>query len=91
MELFPGLKLNVFWHTDETASLNSVDEDAEIPLSEYTIREHTFYTVDFVRISDYKNTCSIASGGFIFLVNETVENVNTKITEIKNNSFFNIN
>lgn len=91
MDLFPGLDLKIYWHTDETSAIDNVDENAEIKLSQYTLREHTFYTIDFVRNSDYENVASIGSGGYMFLVNESKESVNKKIADIKQNQIFNIN
>ena len=73
------LALKCLWIPDDVAEESEL---TNLPISDDDIveKEITFYHIEHVRYNSNKN-CTIVSGGFEYLINETYESVNAKILE----------
>ena len=73
------ITLNCLWVPDDVAEESELTNQ---PISDDDIveKEITFYIIEHVRYNSDQN-CTIVSGGFEYLVNETYESVNAKIAE----------
>lgn len=59
------------------------DENIEMSLEECETVEHTFYTIDNIKPLDNGKYCIVASGGYLYTVNERHSIVKEKIAEQK--------
>ena len=77
-----GIKVKVFYLEGEDA-LQLEDLGVEIKLEDCVLKTYTLYNIDFVTEYD-KKYCSVSCGGEDFLVNETMDSVNKRISESRN-------
>lgn len=77
--MIPPLTLKCLWVPDDVAEESEL---TNLPISSDDIveKEITFYVIEHVRYNSDQN-CTIVSGGFEYLVNETYESVNAKIAQ----------
>ena len=74
-----GLELNIFWLEYED-QINQMEMGLEINVSDLETKPIMFFTIDHVRpINEFY--CTIVSGGFNYLVNQSYEVVLAKIQE----------
>ena len=73
------LTLKCLWIPDDVAEESEL---TNLPISDEDIQEKeiTFFVIEHLRYNSDKN-CTIVSGGFEYLVNETYDSVNAKILE----------
>ena len=73
------LTLKCLWIPDDVAEESEL---TNLPISDDDIQEKeiTFFVIEHLRYNSDKN-CTIVSGGFEYLVNETYDSVNAKILE----------
>ena len=74
-----GLELNIFWLENED-QINQMEMGLEINVSDLETKPIMFFSIDHVRPSN-KFYCTIVSGGFEYLVNQSYEVVLAKIQE----------
>ncbi len=73
------LTLKCLWIPDDVAEESEL---TNLPISDDDIQEKeiTFFVIEHLRYNSDKN-CTIVSGGFEYLINETYDSVNAKILE----------
>jgi len=73
------LTLKCLWIPEDIVEESEL---TNLPISANDIQEEeiTFYQIEHVRMTNKKN-CTVVSGGFEYLVNETYDSVNAKILE----------
>ena len=73
-----GIVLNVLWNSEEDMDLINKGVDVEVKIENAVLMEHTFYNIDFIR--PYQECyCEVSSGGEIYIVNESYDQVKSKI------------